>query len=71
MPYSDRTIENGCIVVTKPMDPKPRITTFDHKANMYSKPMAITIARTGVPCHTMQIILSVFYMHVILQVSLG
>jgi hypothetical protein len=31
---------------------------------MYSKPMAITTARTGVPCHTMQIILSVFYMHV-------
>jgi hypothetical protein len=54
------------------MDPKPRIThTFDHKANIYSKPMAITTARTGVPCHTMQIILSVFYMHAILQVSLG
>ena len=32
---------------------------------MYSKPMAITTARIGVPCHTMQIILSVFYMHVI------
>jgi hypothetical protein len=30
---------------------------------MYRKPMATTIARTGVPCHTMQIILSVFYMH--------
>jgi hypothetical protein len=54
------------------MDLKPRIThTFDHKANMYSKPMANTIVRTGVPSHTMQIILSVFYMHVILQVSLG
>jgi hypothetical protein len=52
----------------------PHIThTFDHKANMYSKPMAmaITTARTSVPCHTMQIILSVFYMHVFLQVSLG
>ena len=59
-------------MVTKSMDPKPRmIHTFDHKANMYSKPMAITTVRTGVPCHTMQIILSVFYMHVILQVSLG
>jgi hypothetical protein len=45
--------------------------TFDNKANMYSKPMAINIARTGVPCHTMQIILFVFYMHVLLQVSLG
>jgi hypothetical protein len=45
----------------------PHIThTFDHKANMYSKPMAITSARTGVPCHTLQIILSVFYMHVFL-----
>jgi hypothetical protein len=56
----------------KPIDPKPRIThTFDHKANMYCKLMAITIARTGVSCHTMQIILSVFYMHVILQVLLG
>jgi hypothetical protein len=50
----------------------PYIThTFDHKANMYSKPMAITTARTGVLCHTMQIIFYVFYMHVILQVSLG
>ena len=59
-------------MVTKPMDPKPRIThTFDHKANMYSKLMAITTARTSIPCHMMQIILSVFYMHVILQVSLG
>jgi hypothetical protein len=48
---------NGCTVVTKPMDPKPLIThIFDHKANMYSKPMAITVVRTGVPCHTMQII---------------
>jgi hypothetical protein len=49
----------------------PYIThTFDHKANMYSKPMAITTTCTGVPCHTLQIILSVFYMYVILQVSL-
>jgi hypothetical protein len=31
---------------------------------MHSKPMTITTARTGVPCRTMQIILSVFYMHV-------
>jgi hypothetical protein len=45
--------------------------TFDHKDNMYSKLMVITTARTGVPCHTIQIILSVFYMHVFLQVSLG
>jgi hypothetical protein len=45
--------------------------TFDHKANMYSMSMAITTARTGVPCHTMQIIMSVFYMYVFLQVSLG
>jgi hypothetical protein len=45
--------------------------TFDHKANMYSMLMAITTAHTDVPCHTMQIILSVFYMHVFLQVSLG
>ena len=53
------------------MDPKPRIThTFDNKANMYSKPMVITTTRTDVPCHIMQIILSIFYMHVILQVSL-
>jgi hypothetical protein len=37
--------------------------TFDHKANMYNKPMAITTARTGVPCHTMYIILFVFYMY--------
>ena len=44
-------------------------THTDHKANPYSKPMAITIARTGVPCHTMQLVLSVFYMQV-LQVSL-
>jgi hypothetical protein len=59
-------------MVMKPMDPKPRIThIFDHKVNMYSKPMAITTACTGVPCHMMQIILSVFYMHVILQASLG
>ena len=59
-------------MVTKPMDLKPHITyTFDHKANMYCKLMAITTARTGVPCHMMQIILSLFYMHVILQVSLG
>jgi hypothetical protein len=43
----------------------PHIThIFDHKANMYSKPMAITIPRTSVLCHIMQIILSVFYMHV-------
>jgi hypothetical protein len=45
--------------------------TFDHKANIYSKLMAITTACTDVLCHTMQIILSVFYIHVILQVSLG
>jgi hypothetical protein len=38
--------------------------TFDHKTNMYSKPMTVTTARIDVPCHTMQIILSVFYMHV-------
>ena len=31
---------------------------------MYSKPMTITTARTGVLCHMMQIILFVFYMHV-------
>jgi hypothetical protein len=43
----------------------PHIThTFDRRANMYSKPMAITTAHIGVSCHTMQIILSVFYMHV-------
>jgi hypothetical protein len=54
------------------MDPNPRIRyTFDHKVNMYSKPMTNTTARTGVPCHTMQIILSVSYMHIILQVSLS
>jgi hypothetical protein len=45
--------------------------TFDYKANMYSKSMVITITHTSIPCHTIQIILSVFYMHVILQVSLG
>jgi hypothetical protein len=39
--------------------------TFDHKSNMYSKFMAITTARTDVPCHTMQIIFSVFYIHVL------
>jgi hypothetical protein len=33
--------------------------------------MANTTTRTNAPCHTMQIIFSVFYMHVILQVSLG
>jgi hypothetical protein len=44
--------------------------SFDHKANMYSKPMAIATVCIGIPCHTMQIILFVFYMHVILQVSL-
>jgi hypothetical protein len=50
----------------------PQIThTFNHKVNMYSKPMTITTTRTDVLCHTMQIILSVFRMHVILQVSLG
>jgi hypothetical protein len=49
------------------MDPQPSHNAhIDHKANMYSKLMAITTARTGVPCHTMQII-----MHVFLQVSLG
>jgi hypothetical protein len=59
-------------MVTKPVHPKSRITqTFDHKANMYSKLMANTTVHTGVPCHTMQMILSVFYMHVILQVSLS
>jgi hypothetical protein len=42
----------------------PHIThTFNHKANMYSKPLAITTTHTGVPYHMMQIILSVFYMH--------
>ena len=41
----------------------PHITqTFDHRANMYSKPMAINTACTDVPCHTIQIILSIFYM---------
>ena len=52
-------------MVTKLMDSKPpyNIHTFDHKANMYSKSMATTVC-TGVPCHTMQIILCVFYMHV-------
>jgi hypothetical protein len=54
------------------MDPQPSHNAhIDHKANMYSKPMAITTARIDVPCHTMQIVLSVFYMHVFLQVSLG
>jgi hypothetical protein len=38
---------------------------------MYSRPMAITTARIGVPYHTLQIILSVFYMYVILQVLFG
>jgi hypothetical protein len=38
--------------------------TFDHKANIYNKHMIITTTHTDVPCHTMQIILSVFYMHV-------
>ena len=38
--------------------------TFDYKANMYSKPMAITTTHTSVRCHTMQIIMSVFYVHV-------
>ena len=43
----------------------PHIThTFDHKTNMYSKLIAFTTTRTGAPCHTMQIILSIFYMHV-------
>jgi hypothetical protein len=42
----------------------PHIHTFDHKANMCSKLMAITPAHTGVPCHTMQIILFVFYIYV-------
>jgi predicted PolB exonuclease-like 3'-5' exonuclease len=38
------------------MDQKPRIThAFGHKANMYNKSMAITTARTSVPCHTMQL----------------
>jgi hypothetical protein len=31
---------------------------------MYSKPIAIITICTNVPCHTMQIILFVFYMHV-------
>jgi hypothetical protein len=54
------------------MDLQPSHNThIDHKANMYSKPMAITIVRIGVACYTMQIILFVFYMHVFLQVSLG
>ena len=56
----------------KSMDPKPCIThTYDHKVNIYSKLMAITTARTGLPCYTMQIILYIFYMHIILQVSIG
>jgi hypothetical protein len=54
------------------MDSQPSHNAhIDHKANMYSKSMAITTAHTGVPYHMMQIILSVFYMHVFLQVSLG
>jgi hypothetical protein len=54
------------------MNIKPRIThTFDYKANMYSMPMAITTTRTNFSCHMMQIILFVFYLHVILQVSHG
>jgi hypothetical protein len=40
----------------------PTHAHIDHKANPYSKPMAITTARTGVPCLTMQLVLSVFYM---------
>ena len=50
-------------LVTKPLDPKPPHTHTDHKANLYSKPMAITIARTGVSYHTIQLVLLVFYMH--------
>jgi hypothetical protein len=30
---------------------------------MYSKPMAITTTRTGVPCLTIQLVLLIFYMH--------
>jgi hypothetical protein len=41
----------------------PTHAHIDHKANPYSKPMAIIIARTGVPCLTMQLVLLVFYMH--------
>ena len=47
----------------KPLDPKPPPIHIDHKANLYSKPMAITTVRTDIPCHTMQLVLSVFYMH--------
>jgi hypothetical protein len=50
-------------LVTKPLDPKPTHKCIDHKANPYSKSMAITTAYTGVPCHTIQLVLSVFYMH--------
>ena len=41
-------------LVMKSLDPKPPHTYTDHKANLYSKPMAITM---------MQLVLSVFYMH--------
>jgi hypothetical protein len=41
----------------------PTHAHIDHKANMYSKPMAITTARTGVPCHTIQLVLLIFYVH--------
>ena len=50
-------------LVTKPLDPKPPPPHTGHKANLYSKPMAITTARTGVSCHTIQLVLLVFYMH--------
>jgi hypothetical protein len=63
MSYNDQAIGNDCTVVTKPLDSKP-LHAFDHKLNMYSKSMANTTTCTSALCHMMQIILSIFYMHV-------
>ena len=65
MSYSEHPLGIVVSLVTKPLDQKPPLpphTHTDHKANLYSKPMAITTARTGVPCLTIQLVLSVFYM---------
>jgi hypothetical protein len=48
-------------MVIKSLDPKSSHLTI--KANMYSKSMTITTTRTSILCHAIQIILSVFYMH--------
>jgi hypothetical protein len=54
-------------IVTEPLEILPYVL-YRH---LTIKPMANTTVCAGILCHTMQLSLSVFYMHIILQVSLG